>query len=217
MRSPLVYFSSGQNTLSRLENFTSRGLGARGSGLGGCSSSPESRVPSPGIVTSSGFLSSRKRTKTDCRSKPSGVNSLYRTSHTSFGSTQVWSGPLGSAPCSGGSHGGVARTNAATGALGFREPDDQKVVHAVGANLEPVAGAAVAIGAVRLLGNDAFEPQGHDLLVQRLSVLLEVLRVAERAGLRQHLPQNLLALDQRQLAQIVALESEHIEHVQRGG
>ncbi len=111
----------------------------------------------------------------------------------------------------------VERAEAATGALGFREPDDQKVVHAVGANLEPVAGAAVSIRAVRLLGNDAFEPQSHDLLVQRLPVLLEVLRKAQRAGLRQHLAQDLFTLDERQLAQIVALEGEHIEHVQRGG
>src|SRR5258705_4782957 len=120
MRSPLVYFSSGQNTLSRLENFTSLGRGEMGDVRCGGSRESLSLLPSPcspGITTSSGFLSSRKRTKTDCRSKPSGVNSLYRTSHTSFGSTQVWSGPLGSAPCSGGSHGGVARTNAASSAL----------------------------------------------------------------------------------------------------
>src|SRR5688572_27139072 len=113
MRSPFVYFSSGQKILSRFENLTSRGVGSLELGAGGCESPPpDSGLPAPGILTSSAFLSSRNRRNTDCRSSPSFVSSLYRTSHTSFGSTHVWSGPLGNCPPFGGSHGGVLRTNA---------------------------------------------------------------------------------------------------------
>src|SRR6266566_5128361 len=74
----------------------------------------------------------------------------------------------------------MERAEAAARSFPLREPDHDEVVDAVGANLQPIAGSAAAIGTVRLLGHDAFESQLHDLLVQRLAVLLEVLGIAER-------------------------------------
>src|SRR6266446_2159494 len=108
----------------------------------------------------------------------------------------------------------VQRPEAATRAFGLGEADDDEVVDAVGANLQPIAGSAAAIGTVRLLGHDTLESQLHDLLVQRLAVLLEVLRVAQRACLREDLLEDLLALDERQLAQVVASERQEIEDVE---
>ena len=54
--------------------------------------------PRTGRTHSSGALSSRKRRNTGCRSSFSSVHSVYSTSHTSEGSTQVvsfspWIGP----------------------------------------------------------------------------------------------------------------------------
>src|SRR6266566_5818574 len=105
----------------------------------------------------------------------------------------------------------MERAEATARSLRLREADHDKVVDAVGANLQPIAGSAAAIRAVRLLGHDAFESQLHDLLVQRLAVFLEMLRIPERARLRQHLLENLLALDEREFAQIVAPEREQVE------
>src|SRR5712664_2929598 len=260
MRSPLVYFSSGQNTLSRLENFTSRGRGTGEAGRVRRSSAaswfalPSSPfpLPVPGIVTSSGFLSSRKRRKTDWRSNPSFVISLYRTSHQLRLDPNVIR-PFGQRAARRRlarrrrahqrlelradlveliarksraratavdelailARADVQRPDPAARAFGLGEPDDDEVVYPVGADLQPVAGAASPIRAVSLLRHDALETELHDLLVQRLAVFLEMLRVAERSRLRQDLAENLLALDERQLAEVVALEREQIEHIQR--
>src|SRR5256712_6176454 len=61
-----------------------------------------SPLPSPSIATSVTGLSSRNRTNTGCRSRPSSVHSLYRTSATSVGSTQVWPGSCGAGPANAG-------------------------------------------------------------------------------------------------------------------
>src|SRR5438477_5356630 len=115
MRSPLVYFSAGQNTLLRLEKAIFFSTAAFGGGGGGswravastCTRSrttlpfasfslePSSPLPSSGETLdttlveaahpcrshSCGRLSVLSRRNPECRSKPSGVTSRWRTSH----------------------------------------------------------------------------------------------------------------------------------------
>src|SRR6266550_3800685 len=69
-------------------------------------------------------LSSRNRTNTGCRSNPSSVHSLYRTSAISAGSTLVCAE--------------IERAEPRTRAFGPREAHDDEVVGPVGADLEPV-------------------------------------------------------------------------------
>src|SRR5204863_7277486 len=107
------------------------------------------------------------------------------------------------------------RAEPAARSLGFRESHDDEVVDPISADFQPVTGAAAAVGAVGLLGHDALEAELHDLLVQSLAVLLEMLGVAQWTCLRQHLMQNFLALDERKLAEIVAAEGQEIEDVER--
>src|SRR5207245_9908518 len=83
--------------------------------------------------------------------------------------------------------------------------------------LQPVAGAATPIRAVGLLRHDAFEAELHDLLVQCLAVLLEMLRIPEWARLRQDLTENLLAFDERQLAELLASEPQELEDIEGRG
>src|SRR5438552_17663092 len=78
----------------------------------------------------------------------------------------------------------VERPEAAPRAFGLGEADDDEVVDPVGADLQPVAGAATPIRAVGLLRHDAFEAELHDLLVQCLGVLLAMLRIPAWARLR---------------------------------
>src|SRR6266540_4646114 len=108
----------------------------------------------------------------------------------------------------------MQRPEAAARALGSCEADHHEVVDPIGANLEPISRAAVAIGAIGLLRHDAFEAQLHDLFVQRLTVLLEVLGVPQRAGLRQDLVENLFASDEGEFTQVIAREREQIEYIE---
>src|SRR5258705_2824539 len=108
----------------------------------------------------------------------------------------------------------MQRPEAAARALGSCEADHHEVVDPIGPNFEPISRAAAAIRAVRLLRHDAFEAQLHDLLVQRLTIPLEVLGVPQRAGLRQDLVENLFASDEGEFAQVIAREREEIEYIE---
>src|SRR5439155_13609167 len=57
----------------------------------------------------------------------------------------------------------VQRAEAAARSLRLRVPDDDEDVDPIGANIQPLTVAAVAVGAVRLLGHAAFESEVHDL------------------------------------------------------
>ena len=74
-----------------------------------------------------------------------------------------------------------------------------------------------AVGRVRLFRDDPLEPHLHDLLVERLAVLLEVLEVTERTGVRQDALEDRLALDERQRPHVVPLEPEQVEDVEQRG
>src|SRR5205085_4340723 len=105
---------------------------------------------------------------------------------------------------------------AETGARAFSlgETNDDKIIDAIGANLEPIAGSTAAIWTVGLLGHDALQSQLYDLLVQPFTVLLEVLGVAQRPHFGQPVARDFLALDPRPLPQAIPAEREEIEHVE---
>src|SRR5690242_1286135 len=97
-----------QNTFERFEKLkdgASGGRGAWGVGRGavfGVSPTSDVPRPTPRLYSHSlGFLSSRKRRNTGCRSNPSFVRSLNRTSATRVGSTHISSRPFGAGPSHG--------------------------------------------------------------------------------------------------------------------
>ena len=87
-----MYPSSGQNTLSRLVSLT-RGPASRSAGAGGRAGGAD--VPGSSRVTVSGALPVRRPRNAGCRTPPSRVHSLKRTSAQSRGSTQWCPLPAG--------------------------------------------------------------------------------------------------------------------------
>ena len=108
----------------------------------------------------------------------------------------------------------VQRSEPGARALGPREAHDHEVVNPVRADLEPVGRAAGAIRRVRLLGDDALEPEPHHLLVQRLAVGPEVLEVFDWTHARYDPLEQRGPLLERQRPEVEALEREQVEYVQ---
>src|SRR2546427_7900128 len=84
-----------------------------GEGLSGGTSTSLSPLPSPFFAISVTGLSSRNLTNTGCLRSPSSVHSLYRTSTTSVGLTQVCPESWGTGP----EKAGVGRTPRSSAAL----------------------------------------------------------------------------------------------------
>src|SRR5690606_14424598 len=66
-------------------------------------------------------------------------------------------------------------------------------------------------------GDDALEAELLHALEQRLALALDVIERADAAVLRQHAGEQGLALEQRQAAQILAVEREQVEREVDGG
>src|SRR2546422_8981127 len=71
----------------------------------------------------------------------------------------------------------VERAESATGALGGGVAHDDEIPGLVGADLLPQVRAAALVRRVGFLGDDPLEAHPHGPIVQRLAVLLEMLRV----------------------------------------
>ena len=108
----------------------------------------------------------------------------------------------------------VERAESRARAFGTCEPDDHEFVGAVGADLEPVGRTAGAVRRVRLLRDDPFETELHDLFVQRFPVLLEVLDVLDRADTGHDPLEECLALLEGQRPHVVPLERQQVEDVE---
>jgi hypothetical protein len=109
----------------------------------------------------------------------------------------------------------VERAEAGARALRPREADHHEVPGPVGLELQPVGRASAHVRRVRALRHDALEPELRHLLVEGLALARDVVRVAQRARGRHQHPQGLLARDEGQRAEVVALEREQVEHEQR--
>ena len=86
-----------------------------------------------------------------------------------------------------------------------------------GPHLQPRAAASADVDRVGPLGHHTLQPEVHDVVVHRFALLGDVVRVAQRTGGRQDLPQDRLALEQWQSPQVVSLEGQQVERVVRRG
>jgi len=94
---------------------------------------------------------------------------------------------------------------------------DHELLLGVALELAPVARARGAVRAVRALGHDALEALAAGLAVHPLAVLVAVRREADVAPEAQRAAQLGLALAQRQLAHVAAVETQQIEGVEEDG
>src|SRR2546425_245228 len=76
----------------------------------------------------------------------------------------------------------VERAESATGALGGGVAHDDEIPGLVGADLLPQVRAAALVRRVGFLGDDPLEAHPHGPIVQRLAVLLEMLRSEEHTS-----------------------------------
>jgi hypothetical protein len=112
--------------------------------------------------------------------------------------------------------GDVKSAESSPAALRLGVSHHHEIGAAVGADLEPPLGAPGAVGRVGALGDDPFEPQPLDLREQGFPALVEMLRVAQRTHLGDHLPQQRLALHQGEGTDVVPLHGDEIERVEGG-
>src|SRR5207249_723491 len=98
------------------------------------------------------------------------------------------------------------------GALGIGVAADHELLPALALDLEPVARAPAPIRPVGLLGDDALEVSGVAGVEELLAALLDVSAVPEDAGAaRDQQLQELLALGQRHVPEVVAVDLETVE------
>jgi hypothetical protein len=81
--------------------------------------------------------------------------------------------------------------------------------------LIPRRGSPVAVAGVGLLGDRPLEAALAHLLVEVLAPLLDVVRVAQGAGGRQHPPEDRLARLERKRSEVEVLEAEEVEDEER--
>src|SRR3954452_3542173 len=94
---------------------------------------------------------------------------------------------------------------------------DHELLPLLALHLQPVARAPVGVGAVRALGDEALPPLAARLGEQRLAGLAAVRREAHAAGERQLRAQQALARQERQRADVAAVEPEDVEDVEEHG
>lgn len=98
--------------------------------------------------------------------------------------------------------------------VGGAPADDHELLLHPAFDLEPALGAARAIGRVGAFGDDAFELERAGAREHRLALGLDVIGIDQRPGtLSDQFAQGLLAVTQRQAAQILAVEREQIEQI----
>ncbi len=107
------------------------------------------------------------------------------------------------------------RAESVSAVLRGQEPHDDEVVGFRGVDLDPILRALAHIRRRGALADDALEPEPLGLDEHRLAVLGDVLGVAQRPDRRQQRTQRVLALDERQRAQVEIFEGEQIERVER--
>src|SRR5215211_6847378 len=108
------------------------------------------------------------------------------------------------------------RAEVGAGALRRREAADHELLLGVALQLQPIARAARAVGAVGTLGDEVLEPVPAGLAEEPLAVLVAVRGQADRAVERERAPEQGLALAKRQVAHVTVLVTEDVEHVEEG-
>ena len=106
------------------------------------------------------------------------------------------------------------RTEALAALLRRQVADDDEVVGLRRVDLDPVGRALADVRRRGAFADDAFEPQALGFVEHRFSLALEVLRVAHGTRDRQQRAQRGFALDERQRAQVEAVEREQVERVE---
>jgi hypothetical protein len=108
-------------------------------------------------------------------------------------------------------HADVKRAEAPPAALRIGVAADHEFLPALALDLDPVGGALPRVRAVAALGDDPFEPHLVRGFEKRLAMIRDVVAGVDHAGRRHRAGEALLAIEQPEPAQVVALERQAVE------
>ena len=94
-----------------------------------------------------------------------------------------------------------------------RETADHHLLAGLALDLQPSGAAAGAVGLVRALGDQPLGPEPAGMLQEVMPAAREVVTVANELGALQQRREPLLALDQRSLPQVDAVQEQEVERV----
>jgi hypothetical protein len=105
----------------------------------------------------------------------------------------------------------VKGAESAPAPLGCGEPNHHKILSPAGPDLQPAGRPTCAVGRIGSLGDDAFEPQFLNLLVEHLALCLKVIQKPDHPRGGHHFSQQRLTGGQRQRPEIEVLEREQVK------